>query len=241
MYIWPFSRSLGAGSATTRNTRGLTRSVIALIVPPLPAPSRPSNTTHTLSPWCTTHCCRRTSSPCSRASSLSYSLRFSLPSIPRLPLVERHLQAEKDARAPEGLAQARAVDHGEGLRVERREPELDAVGAQLRVGLREHLERGVLDVRDVAAIEHHHRGMLGVDQRVHPFAHARRVGEEHAAFGAQDEQARPRLVRRGQWPESRAAALAAEDVHRRVVSLVGERHERGDDRHQDAAQRAEEY
>jgi hypothetical protein len=29
---------------TTRNTRGLTRSVIALIVPPLPAASRPSKT-----------------------------------------------------------------------------------------------------------------------------------------------------------------------------------------------------
>ena len=39
-----FSRSVGAGSAITRNTRGLTRSVIALIVPPLPAPSRPSKT-----------------------------------------------------------------------------------------------------------------------------------------------------------------------------------------------------
>jgi len=30
--------------------RGLTRSVIALIVPPLPAPSRPSNTTQTFAP-----------------------------------------------------------------------------------------------------------------------------------------------------------------------------------------------
>src|SRR5215470_5747074 len=48
MYIWLFSRSVGAGSATTRNTRGLTRSVIALIVPPLPAPSRPSKIMHTL-------------------------------------------------------------------------------------------------------------------------------------------------------------------------------------------------
>ena len=45
MYICDFSRSDGAGSATTRKTRGLTRSVIALMVPPLPAPSRPSNTT----------------------------------------------------------------------------------------------------------------------------------------------------------------------------------------------------
>jgi hypothetical protein len=42
MYIWLFSRSLGAGSAMTRKTRGLTRSVRGLIVPPLPAPSRPS-------------------------------------------------------------------------------------------------------------------------------------------------------------------------------------------------------
>ena len=44
MYICDFSRSDGAGSATTRKTRGLTRSVSALIVPPLPAASRPSNT-----------------------------------------------------------------------------------------------------------------------------------------------------------------------------------------------------
>src|SRR5512132_4027958 len=48
MYICDFSRSVGAGSATTRKTRGLTRSVIALIVPPLPAPSRPSKMMHTL-------------------------------------------------------------------------------------------------------------------------------------------------------------------------------------------------
>jgi hypothetical protein len=32
-------RSVGAGSATTRKMRGLTRSVVTLIVPPLPAPS----------------------------------------------------------------------------------------------------------------------------------------------------------------------------------------------------------
>src|SRR5215472_15246175 len=42
MYICDFSRSVGAGSAATRKMRGLTRSVMALIVPPLPAPSRPS-------------------------------------------------------------------------------------------------------------------------------------------------------------------------------------------------------
>src|SRR5262245_46348398 len=75
MYIWLFSRSLGAGSATTRNTRGLTRSVIALIEPPFPAPSRPSNTMHTRRPSCTTHSWSFTSSPCSRLSSFSYSFR----------------------------------------------------------------------------------------------------------------------------------------------------------------------
>ena len=50
MYICDFSRSVGAGSATTRNTRGLTRSTIRLIVPPLPAVSRPSNTMQILAP-----------------------------------------------------------------------------------------------------------------------------------------------------------------------------------------------
>src|SRR6516162_11879446 len=60
--------------------RGLTRSVIALIVPPLPAPSRPSNRMQTFRPLCTTHCWSLTNSTCSRASSRSYSLRFSLSS-----------------------------------------------------------------------------------------------------------------------------------------------------------------
>src|SRR5580704_7318617 len=36
-HIWVFSRSEGAGNAATRKTRGLTLSVIALIVPPFPA------------------------------------------------------------------------------------------------------------------------------------------------------------------------------------------------------------
>jgi len=63
--------SLGAGRATTRNTRGLTRSVIALMVPPLPAPSRPSKMIATLRPSCTTHCWTATSSPCSLRSARS--------------------------------------------------------------------------------------------------------------------------------------------------------------------------
>src|SRR5688572_26914171 len=74
-YIWLFSRSVGAGSATTRNTRGLTRSVIALMVPPLPAPSRPSNTMHTLRPLCFIHAWALTSSTCNFLSCPSYSLR----------------------------------------------------------------------------------------------------------------------------------------------------------------------
>ena len=79
MYICDFSRSVGAGSATTRNTRGLTRSVIRLIVPPLPAVSRPSKTMQIFAPVALTHSCMATSSPCSRRISRSYSLRFILP------------------------------------------------------------------------------------------------------------------------------------------------------------------
>ncbi len=75
-YICDFSRSVGAGSATTRNTRGLTRSVIRLIVPPFPAVSRPSNTTQTLAPESFTHSCIATSSPCKILICRSYSLRF---------------------------------------------------------------------------------------------------------------------------------------------------------------------
>ena len=78
MYICDFSRPVGAGRATTRNTRGLTRSVIRLIVPPFPAVSRPSNTTQILAPVALTHSCMATSSPCSTRISRSYALRFIL-------------------------------------------------------------------------------------------------------------------------------------------------------------------
>src|SRR5271156_259621 len=59
--------------------RELTRSVMALIVPPLPAPSRPSKTMQTLNPLCNTHCWSLTNSTCRRANSRSYSFPFSLP------------------------------------------------------------------------------------------------------------------------------------------------------------------
>ena len=76
MYICDFSRSVGAGSAMCLNTRGLVRSVIRRIVPPLPAESSPSNTMQTLAPVALTHSCMATSSPCRRRISFSYSLRF---------------------------------------------------------------------------------------------------------------------------------------------------------------------
>src|SRR4029450_9484258 len=77
MYIWLFSRSEGAGRATQRNTRGLTRSVMARMVPPLPAPSRPSNTMITRRPLCLTHSWSLQSSAWSRPSSFSYFWRLS--------------------------------------------------------------------------------------------------------------------------------------------------------------------
>ena len=58
------------------NTRGLVRSVIRRIVPPLPAESRPSNTTQTFAPVALTHSCMATSSPCRTRISFSYSLAF---------------------------------------------------------------------------------------------------------------------------------------------------------------------
>src|ERR1022692_3850112 len=83
MYICDFSRSDGAGRATNRNTRGLTRSVRALMVPPLPAASRPSKTMITRRPLYLTHSCRLHSSPWSLRNSFMYFLPlilfFSVP------------------------------------------------------------------------------------------------------------------------------------------------------------------
>ena len=70
MYICERSRSFGAGSATTRKTRGLTRSVSRLMTPPFPAVSRPSNTMHTLACSWTTQRCSCTSSTCRRSELL---------------------------------------------------------------------------------------------------------------------------------------------------------------------------
>src|SRR5215471_12010726 len=103
MYSWLFSRSVGAGRATTRKTRGLTRSVIARIVPPLPAPSRPSKRITTRSFFSLTHSCRWHISTCSFSSDFSYSLRFIVfprGFAPRTPLHRRSLGASPPRSAP---------------------------------------------------------------------------------------------------------------------------------------------
>src|SRR5215216_791694 len=77
-YHWVRSRSVGAARATTRQMRGLRLSVIRLIVPPLPAASRPSKITTTLSPACLIHSWSLISSSWRRASSSSYGFFFIL-------------------------------------------------------------------------------------------------------------------------------------------------------------------
>ena len=74
-YHWVRSRSVGLGSATVRATRGLRCSETRLIVPPLPAASRPSKTTTSRVPSVRTHSWSFTSSVCRRSSSRSYAAR----------------------------------------------------------------------------------------------------------------------------------------------------------------------
>ena len=64
-------RSVGEGSATMLATRGFMYWVIRLMVPPLPAASRPSKTTTTRLPSALTHSCTFTNSACRRNSSAS--------------------------------------------------------------------------------------------------------------------------------------------------------------------------
>src|SRR5688572_10378730 len=228
MYIWLFSRSVGAGSATTRNTRGLTRSLIALMVPPLPAPSRPSNTTQTLRPLCFTHSCSRTSSPCSRSSSFSYSLRF-IGSASGFIALHRSRDVEEHALLPEPLAQLRPAHHRQHLGVAARQPQLDPLAAQALFGFGQHLERRVLDVEHGPAVEQHDRGLRLLDDRSYRVGDGRRVGEKQASHRTQDEQAGPGLVV-GILGRARAehvgAALAADHVYLRVVGLLREREQR---------------
>ena len=74
-YRWKYhcvcSRSVGDGSATIRATRGFRYWVTRLIALPLPAASRPSNTTTSRAPSARTHSWSFTSSACNRSSSFS--------------------------------------------------------------------------------------------------------------------------------------------------------------------------
>ena len=72
------SRSVGADSATTLNTRGLTRSVMRLIVPPLPAVIAAFEHDATLAPVVLTHSCSATSSAWRRAHLALVVLRLHL-------------------------------------------------------------------------------------------------------------------------------------------------------------------
>ena len=74
-YHWPCSRSDGLLSATVRADLGSRCSVKRLMVPPLPAASRPSKTTTFLSPWSWPQYWNFSSSTCSRYFSSSYSSR----------------------------------------------------------------------------------------------------------------------------------------------------------------------
>src|SRR5205085_2071323 len=69
-----FCLSVGAGRATTRKMRGLTRSMMRLIIPPLPAASRPSKMITMRALVVLTHSWSLTSSICSLKISASYSL-----------------------------------------------------------------------------------------------------------------------------------------------------------------------
>src|SRR4030042_2857822 len=85
-YLWKyhgvFSRSVGAGSATTRQTRGFRLSVMRLITPPLPAASRPSKITTTFRPLVRTHSWSLTSSTWSLRNSFAYDPLSTLMLIP---------------------------------------------------------------------------------------------------------------------------------------------------------------
>src|SRR3954452_10305655 len=85
-YHWVRSRSVGLGSAAMRATRGLRCSATRLMVPPLPAASRPSKTTTSRTPSARTHSCSFTNSVCRHSSSFSYTLRGSVAAfLPVMP------------------------------------------------------------------------------------------------------------------------------------------------------------
>src|SRR5579871_1374301 len=173
MYICDFSRSEGAGRAIRRNTRGLTRSVIALIVPPFPAASRPSNTTMTRRPLALTQSWRTHSFACSFRSSFAYAFSFIFFGLSSFAIASSLLLLPAAAeRAVEGRAgaQLRAARVGEQqLLLEQilvRRENLD-VARQARVVPRPREVGRILQHGDGAlALDAHLRERLDRDERV---------------------------------------------------------------------------
>lgn len=103
---------MGLGRATIRATRGLRYSVTRLIVPPLPAASRPSKTTTSRTPSARTHSWSFTNSVWSRYNSRSYGPRGTFVTPPGfaffLPANVSHLSHRVHRRSAARTSPARA-------------------------------------------------------------------------------------------------------------------------------------
>ena len=175
MYICERSRSVGAGSATTRKTRGLTRSTIRLIVPPLPAVSRPSKTMQILAPERLTHSWTATSSPCKARElalvglalhplRVAHQARPPRGERPGSTAAARRRRGRRDPAAQQPLARL------DGQREQRGEPEADApLPAGERLGEQAALQPGKLGRQD----EHHEREERDQQRLEHRRARAR--------------------------------------------------------------------
>src|SRR6185503_629225 len=145
------------------------------MIPPLPAPSRPSKTMHTLRPFSLIHSCALTSSTWSFARRFSYSLRvsfsrFALPAPPSNALsraaigppvsrlsgrgrlrraeerLDRGVHGRKERTLPEVLAEADARDLLAERSVGAGELELDPLGMELGGEPRQHLRSRDVDL-----------------------------------------------------------------------------------------------
>src|SRR4029453_2106859 len=193
--IWLFSRSEGAGSATRRNTRGLTRSVMALMVPPFPAGSRPSKMTMTRRPLAFTHSWRTQSLPCRRVSSLRYCLFFSFLS---LAIVDPRLRLPAPSKSPVQLSTCPKF-RPTSLREQQLFREQPLVGREdLEVAGETGIVAGTREVRRILQRNHtdllmsaHFRQLLNRDQGIGDLA----VAVECSLLVFGDRSIEPRLHR----------------------------------------------
>ncbi len=96
---------------------------------------------------------------------------------------------------PSALAQRRALHHREHLGLHGAEPHFDAGGAAARLGLDEHLERGVFEVEYRAQVEHQHARLVLGHAATRSFStDTLGVEEEQPAFQPREQQARLELV-----------------------------------------------